>query len=53
MVPGRCLAYYYLEFDDANRLYLNPHFENWHRLVALALAVFADRSKLENKGVQQ
>lgn len=53
VVPGRYLSYYYLEFDNDNRLYLNPNFENWHQLVALALTVFADRSKLENKGVQQ
>ncbi|MDD3809573.1 MAG: hypothetical protein PHS94_04800 [Erysipelotrichaceae bacterium] len=49
----RYLAYYYLQFDGTNRLYLKRNFENWHHLVALALAVFADRFKLENKGVQQ
>ncbi len=50
VVPGRYLSYYYLEFEDGHRIYLNPNFENWHHLVAVALAVFAARTKVENKG---
>ena len=52
MIPGRYLSYYYLEFEDDTRLYLNPNFHDWHQLVALALAIFADKVKFDEKGAE-
>lgn len=47
LFPGRYLAYYYLEFGDKKRLYLNPNFENWYQLVALALAVLSKKTNID------